>query len=62
MTEVADSDILVHWLELSMSRRLVGRIYGVSPMPEKYREWKLLAEKLDAQQRRFDGIVAEQTM
>src|ERR1700726_3616461 len=32
MMEVANSDILVHWLELNLSRRLVERIYGVSPM------------------------------
>ena len=60
MTEVADSDILVHWLELNLSRRLVGRIYGVSPMPETYGEWKALAERLDVQQRHFDGVVAQQ--
>ena len=60
MSEVADSDILVHWLELNLSRRLVGKIYGVSPMPETYVEWKALAEKLDAQQRRFDGVIAQQ--
>src|ERR1700730_17811138 len=29
MTEVANSDILVHWLELNLSRRLVGKGYGV---------------------------------
>ena len=51
MTEVADLDILVYWLELNMSRRLVGRIYGVSPMPERYRQWKLLAKRLNAQLR-----------
>src|ERR1700731_2931044 len=60
MMEVADSDILVHWLELNLSRRLVGRIYGVSLMPETYREWKALAERLDAQQQHFDGVVAQQ--
>src|ERR1700730_809961 len=60
MTEVADSDILVHWLELNLSRRLVGRIYGVLPMPETYGEWKALAERLDAQQWCFDGVVAQQ--
>src|SRR6202045_2558217 len=60
MTEVADLDILVHWLELNLSRRLVGRIYGVSPMPETYGEWKALAERLDAQQWHFNGVVAQQ--
>src|ERR1700719_3335944 len=60
MMEVADLDILVHWLELNLSRRLVGRIYGVSPMPETYGEWKALAERLDAQQWHFDGVVAQQ--
>jgi len=60
MDEVGDSDILVHWLELNLSRRLVGRIYGVSPMPETYVQWKALAERLDAQQRRFDGVIAQQ--
>ena len=60
MMEVADSDILVHWLELNLSRKLVGRIYGVSPMPETYGEWKALAERLDAQQWRFDGVVVQQ--
>ena len=60
MDEVGDSDILVHWLELNLSRRLVGRIYGVSPMPETYVQWKALAERLDAQQRQFDGVIAQQ--
>src|ERR1700731_1755823 len=60
MDEVGDSDILVHWLELNLNRRLVGRIYGVSPMPETYVQWKALAERLDAQQRRFDGVIAQQ--
>src|SRR6202043_2471346 len=60
MDEVGDSDILVHWLELSLSRRLIGRIYGVSPMPETYVQWKALAERLDAQQHRFDGVIAQQ--
>src|ERR1700731_1068108 len=60
MDEVGDSDILVHWLELNLSRRLIGKIYGVSPMPETYVQWKALAERLDAQQRRFDGVIAQQ--
>src|SRR6202030_1583343 len=60
MMEVADLDILVHWLELNLSRRLVGRIYGVLPMPETYGEWKALAERLDAQQWHFDGVVTQQ--
>ena len=60
MMEVADSDILVHWLEFSLSRRLVGRIYGISPMPETYGEWKALAERLDAQQQCFNGVVMQQ--
>src|ERR1700730_5351518 len=60
MDEVGDSDILVHWLELNLSRRLVGRIYGVSPMPETYVQWKALAERLDAQQRRFNGVITQQ--
>src|ERR1700730_5796002 len=60
MDEVGDSDILVHWLELNLSRRLVGRIYGVSPMPETYVQWKALAERLDAQQCHFDGVIAQQ--
>src|ERR1700719_4854947 len=60
MDEVGDSDILVHWLELNLSRRLVGRIYGVSPMPETYVQWKALAERLDAQQRQFDGVIVQQ--
>ena len=51
MSEEKDSGILVHWLELNLSRRLVERIYGVSPMPETYGGWKVLAERLDAQQR-----------
>ena len=38
----------------------MGRIYGVSPMPETYGEWKALAERLDVQQRHFDGVVAQQ--
>src|SRR6202043_1111789 len=60
LTEEADSDILVHWLELNLSRRLVGKVYGVSPMPETYAEWKALVERLDAQQHRFDGVIAQQ--
>ena len=60
LTEEADSDILVHWLELNLSRRLVGKVYGVSPMPETYAEWKALVERLDAQQRHFDGVIAQQ--
>src|ERR1700730_16784756 len=60
MDEVGDLDILVHWLELNLSRRLVGRIYGVSLMPETYVQWKALAERLDAQQRRFDGVIMQQ--
>src|ERR1700730_17164913 len=60
MDEVGDSDILVHWLELNLSRRLVGKIYGVSPMPETYVQWKALAERLDAQQRCFDGVIVQQ--
>src|ERR1700726_4750107 len=60
MDEVGDLDILVHWLELNLSRRVVGRIYGVSPMPETYVQWKALAERLDAQQHRFDGVIAQQ--
>src|ERR1700731_3538822 len=60
MDEVGDSDILVHWLELNLSRRLIGRIYGVSPMPETYVQWKALTERLDAQQCRFDGVIAQQ--
>ena len=48
MAEVANLDILVHWLELNLSRRLVGKVYGVLPMPETYVEWKALAERLDA--------------
>ena len=51
MSEEMDLGILVHWLQFNLSRRLVGRIYGVSPMPETYQEWKVLAERLDAQQR-----------
>src|ERR1700731_2529152 len=60
MDEVGDLDILVHWLELNLSRRLVGKIYGVSPMPETYVQWKELAERLDAQQRHFDGVITQQ--
>ena len=60
LTEEADSDILVHWLELNLSRRLVGKVYGVSPMPETYAEWKALVERLDAQQHCFDGVIAQQ--
>src|ERR1700731_3881360 len=60
LTEEADSDILVHWLELNLSRRLVGKVYGVSLMPETYAEWKALVERLDAQQRCFDGVIAQQ--
>src|ERR1700730_14240211 len=60
LDEVGDSDILVHWLELNLSRRLVGRIYGVSPMPETYLQWKALAERLDAQQHQFDGVIVQQ--
>src|SRR6202045_5244852 len=48
MTEVANSDVLFHWLELNLSRRLGGGIYGVSPIPETYGGWKVLAERLDA--------------
>src|ERR1700720_1456267 len=59
MTKTADSDILVHWLELNLSRRLVKKVYGVSLMPETYLEWKALAERLDAQQCRFDGIITQ---
>src|ERR1700731_4139261 len=33
MAEVADSDILVHWLELNLSRRLVGKVYGSHQCP-----------------------------
>ena len=50
MTKVANSDILVHWLELNLSRRLVGKVYGVSLMPETHVQWKALAERLNAQQ------------
>src|SRR3984893_13988789 len=60
MDEVGDSDILVHWLESNLSRRLVGRIYGVSPMPETYVQWKALTERLDDQQHHFDGVIAQQ--
>src|ERR1700730_7154684 len=60
MDEVGDLDILVHWLELNLSRRLVGRIYGVSLMPETYVQWKALAERLDARQPCFNGVVAQQ--
>src|ERR1700730_5487967 len=60
MDEVGDSDILVHWLELKLSRRLVWKIYGVSPMPETYVQWKALADRLDAQQCRFDGVIVQQ--
>src|SRR6202045_5038457 len=60
MDEVGDLDILVHWLELNLSKRLVGKIYGVSPMPETYVQWKALAERLDAQQCCFDGVIAQQ--
>ena len=60
LTEEADSDILVHWLELNLSRRLVGKVYGVSPMPETYAEWKALVGRLDAQQCCFDGVIAQQ--
>ena len=60
MDEVGDSDILVHWLESNLSRRLIGRIYGVSLMPETYVQWKALTERLDAQQCRFDGVIAQQ--
>src|ERR1700726_3799680 len=60
MDEVGDLDILVHWLELNLSRRLIGKIYGVSPMPETYVQWKALAERLDAQQCHFDGVIAQQ--
>src|ERR1700731_3991069 len=60
LTEEADSDILVHWLELNLSRRLVGKVYGVSLMPETYAEWKALVERLDAQQCCFDGVIAQQ--
>src|SRR6202045_3583999 len=60
LTEEADSDILVHWLELNLSRRLVGKVYGVSLMPETYAEWKALVERLDAQQCCFDGVITQQ--
>src|ERR1700726_945434 len=60
MDEVGDSDILVHWLELNLSRKLIGKIYGVSPMPETYVQWKALAERLDAQQHHFDGVIMQQ--
>src|ERR1700726_4956596 len=60
LTEEADSDILVHWLELNLSRRLGGKAYGVSPMPETYAKWKALVERLNAQQRCFDGVIAQQ--
>src|SRR3984893_8566683 len=60
LTEEADSDILVHWLELNLSRRLVGKVYGVLPMPGTYAEWKALVERLDAQQCCFDGVIAQQ--
>src|ERR1700720_2714062 len=53
LTEEADLDILVHWLELNLSRRLVGKVYGVSPMPETYAKWKALVERLNAQQCHF---------
>jgi hypothetical protein len=59
MCEEKDSGILVHWLEQNLSRRLVEKIYGVSPMPETYGGWKVLAERLDSQQRQFDAIVME---
>ena len=57
---MGDLDILVHRLELNLSRRLIGRIYGVSLMLETYGQWKALAERLDAQQRHFDGIITQQ--
>src|ERR1700731_4849437 len=57
LTEEGDSDILVHWLGLNLSRRLVGKVYGVS---EAYAEWKALVERLNAQQCRFDGVIAQQ--
>src|ERR1700730_13622104 len=60
LTEEADSDILVHWLELNLSRRLVRKVYGVLPMPGTYAEWKALVERLDAQQCCFDGVIAQQ--
>src|ERR1700730_5917695 len=60
MDEVGDLDVLVHWLELNLSRRLIGRIYGVSLMPETYVQWKALAERLDAQQCHFDGVIVQQ--
>src|ERR1700726_2661538 len=55
-----DSDILVHWLELNLNRRLTSRVYGTNPMPTTYGDWKTLAELLNAQQRRLDGIIREQ--
>ena len=55
-----DLDILIHWLELNLNRRLTSRIYRTNPMPVTYRDWKMLAELLDAQQRRLDGIIREQ--
>ena len=60
MTKAANLDILVHWLELNLSRRLVGKVYGVLLMPETYVEWKALAERLDAQQCCFDGVITQQ--
>src|ERR1700730_14697450 len=45
-----DSGILVHWLELNLNRRLTLRIYRMNPMPVTYRDWKALAELLNAQQ------------
>src|ERR1700731_2119822 len=60
LPEEADSDILVHWLELNLSRRLVGKVYGVLLMPETYAEWKALVERLNAQQHHFDGVIAQQ--
>src|ERR1700730_6053628 len=55
-----DSDILVHWLEVKLNRRLTSRIYGTNLMPVMYRDWKTLAELLDVQQQRLDGIIHEQ--
>src|ERR1700719_3050952 len=59
MCKEKDSGIIVHWLGLNLSRRFLERIYGVSTMPETYGGWKVLAERLDSQQRRFNAIVVE---
>ena len=42
-----DLDILVHWLELNLNRRLMSRIYRMNLMPVTYGDWKALAELLD---------------